>query len=868
MSSVSTPPTTSHQISRSQTSGGVLQHTGTTLLPALSDSIQRRKTGTAQNDGLELCKQAVALLVADIRAEVQQAVDVLRTEAGNRAGEKAGQHQAAKLIHVAENLQNSEKDALRKLKDVLKNSNWELGQRLDEQMEVNAQLGDQIESSWDRILAVVNRLEVKMTSLEGRMEQTQASLSSGLSTVHVELDGVSKQIVSESKSVQQKSGLYTADLQKQLDEQLAAAREEINQQIESSSDKLTTTLHQIDSVIQESDMKMTTVVNSTQSLQKAASQAANNLHELRMQDDRHYTELGLTLETQLTDHTLQLSELKSSTSEVLEPVQQDIVKIRKLSVSDTKLVLGEIARIQKALHVDYVSVKDSGQAAPSRKALITPEEETDGNGAMEDMNQATRCRDYFTQTTPPVVKEAQCQTDPVVTENPETAKKKKKEKKSQSTEEKKDRIQKSAFNGGEKLKQQATLAAMKKNYNVMDSYYEDGMAQRIARHAWFDNLTLSVVFINAIWIAIDADLNKATSLTDVDPFFIYVENMFCLYFFSELCIRFASFNGKRKAFKDAWFVFDLVLVTIMAAETWIMPIVMLATNTSSASLGGSGVLKMIRLVRLLRLTRLSKILRLLPELVIILRGLAFAARSVAVFFMLWTLLVYVFGILFRQLTDGMEVGKSFFASVPEAMNTLLLHGVFASNANAIIAITEHNPELWIILVFFMALVSMTIMYMLVGVLVDVIGVVATSEKEKLSVSFIVTELRAELEKLGMKEDVHLTRYEFQNVMIESGIVRVLQGAGVDVAVLADMLDLVFEDVSAKSGGVITFNDLVSIVLDMRGTNPATVKDCKEQIRVTKSIINFAINELREELNERFRSLRADIQDIDNYDEDD
>jgi len=410
---------------------------------------------------------------------------------------------------------------------------------------------------------------------------------------------------------------------------------------------------------------------------------------------------------------------------------------------------------------------------------------------------------------------------------------------------------------------------MKIKYNVADYYHDDGVAQKIARSTIFDNLTLSVVFMNAIWIAIDADLNTATSFSQVDPFFIYVENTFCVYFFSELCIRFGAFALKKNAFKDAWFLFDFILVTIMVAETWIMPIVMVATNTQTADLGGSSVLKMIRLVRLLRLTRLTKILRVFPELVIILRGLAFAARSVGVFFILWLVIVYVFGIFFRQLTDGLEVGEKHFNSVPEAMNTLLLHGVFASNADAIMSITDKNPELWVVVVLFMALVSMTIMYMLVGVLVDVIGVVAHSEKEKLSVQFIVDELREELEKMGMKDDIRLTRYEFQNIMVEQGVVRVLQEAGVDVNVLADMLDLIFEDKSQKSGGAtVSFNDLVNSVLDMRGSNPATVKDCKEQIRVTKKIIKSANDELLVDLSAQLRTLRAEIQAIDQYEEDD
>ena len=41
-------------------------------------------------------------------------------------------------------------------------------------------------------------------------------------------------------------------------------------------------------------------------------------------------------------------------------------------------------------------------------------------------------------------------------------------------------------------------------------------------------------------------------------------------------------------------------------------------------------------------------------------------------------------------------------------------------------------------------------------------------------------------------------------------------------VLAEMLDLVWED-AAKTTNTMTWSDLVNMVLNMRGSNPATVK---------------------------------------------
>ncbi|CAE8698418.1 unnamed protein product, partial [Polarella glacialis] len=336
-------------------------------------------------------------------------------------------------------------------------------------------------------------------------------------------------------------------------------------------------------------------------------------------------------------------------------------------------------------------------------------------------------------------------------------------------------------------------------------------------------------------IAIDTDMNKAPMLIDAAPVFMIVENVFCTYFFFELVIRFMAFQYKLNAFKDGWFIFDFCLVILIVADTWILTGVMWALDIRAGSgMGGMSILRMIRLVKLLRLSRMARLFRAVPELVIIVKGLLFASRSVCIFFLLWGMIIYIFAVLFRQLTDGQTVGDQFFQTVPAAMNTLLLNGVFSDNADIIMAMTAETPYLWPIIVFFMALVSLTIMYMLVGVLVDVVGVVATSEKEGMAVSYIAQQLREELFRLGHKEDLQLTLNDFQNLVLEPGMIKIMTGVGVDVVVLADMLDLVHEDVAKKSPtGTMTFPDLVDVVLNMRGTNPATVKDCKEQIRVTK-----------------------------------
>merc|ERR1712025_241906 len=61
--------------------------------------------------------------------------------------------------------------------------------------------------------------------------------------------------------------------------------------------------------------------------------------------------------------------------------------------------------------------------------------------------------------------------------------------------------------------------------------------------------------------------------------------------------------------------------------------------------------------------------------------------------------------------------------------------------------------------------------------------------------------------------------EFQELMVRPDAVRMMASVGVDVIALADFSDFLFAD-----NDQITFVSLLELVLQLRGTNQATVKD--------------------------------------------
>lgn len=66
-----------------------------------------------------------------------------------------------------------------------------------------------------------------------------------------------------------------------------------------------------------------------------------------------------------------------------------------------------------------------------------------------------------------------------------------------------------------------------------------------------------------------------------------------------------------------------------------------------------------------------------------------------------------------------------------------------------------------------------------------------------------------------------------------GVISLLQDCGVDAVALLDSMDMIYEEKTRWGSRGLRFIDFVEVVLNMRGTNPATVKDVKEQMRLAK-----------------------------------
>jgi hypothetical protein len=393
---------------------------------------------------------------------------------------------------------------------------------------------------------------------------------------------------------------------------------------------------------------------------------------------------------------------------------------------------------------------------------------------------------------------------------------------------------KPVFADAQAMKEKLRQNLGRPEYNVANFYHQKGIWQLIARDQYFENLTLSIIAMNALWIAVDTDNNDADMYLDAEVVFQIAENLFCVYFTFEWLVRFLSFKRKRDGLKDNWFIFDSFLVIISVAETWCMTLFIYGSSSggSGGGLGNAGVLKLFRLVRLSRMARMARLFKAMPELMIMIKGMRVAMRSVFFTLCLLVCIVYVFAIAFVQLMgprgalqplsdEWFEEAGGFFPTVSKAMVTLLLGGTMPDEAALIVPVGAEHPIMWILIMMFILLAGLTVMNMLVGVLCEVVSVVSSVEKEALLVNFVKNQLQEMLVETGIDADGdnNISKGEFDALLEKPEAARALQEVGVDVVGLVDYSDFIF-----NKGAELTFGDFMDVVLQLRGSNTATVKD--------------------------------------------
>jgi len=422
------------------------------------------------------------------------------------------------------------------------------------------------------------------------------------------------------------------------------------------------------------------------------------------------------------------------------------------------------------------------------------------------------------------------------------------------------------FVDAESMKAKVRQNLQKRQHNVKEYYKDSGVWQSIARSQKFEVITLGVIALNSLWIAVDTDLNDAEILLNAHPVFQVAEHFFCAFFFFEWLTRYMAFKRKRDCLKDAWFLFDSGLVFMMVSETWIMTGITLLTGAGAGGgAGNTSVLRIARLLRLTRMARMARLLRAMPELMILIKGMLAASRSVVFTLLLLLILMYVFAIAMTQLLAEAKHSKDEFRTVLQSMYTLWLHGTLLDDINWLQHKISKDSKLCTVIFFlFVLLASLTVMNMLIGVLCEVVSAVAATEKEEMLVNYVNDKLRDVVMLLDRDGDMKISKSEFMRLLENAEACRCLEDVGVDVLGLIDSVDAIFTDKNDLSNGKndlqLDFPKFMEVVLQLRGTNNATVKDVVELRKFVRDAMWTTHNEMRE-MREEMRQMLSVVNHI-------
>jgi hypothetical protein len=232
---------------------------------------------------------------------------------------------------------------------------------------------------------------------------------------------------------------------------------------------------------------------------------------------------------------------------------------------------------------------------------------------------------------------------------------------------------------------------------------------------------------------------------------------------------------------------------------------------------GSLALRVFRIFRISRVARVGRFLKMMPELLLLVKGMTIAIRSVFATLILLAMAIYVFAIVFRELLTGTQVGEDNFSSVPASMNFLLQQVVCGFDIDVAKSMLEAGWPFYVLFMLYAFLGSFTIMNMLIGVICQVVTDVADIEAEHT----VLTNLRAALAQIDKELDLtdHLPADRFLRFMSDEKLMSDLRDSGVDMDTFINEVANAYRDNDIPSKKML--HDMMS---GYRNSKNVTTKD--------------------------------------------
>ena len=217
---------------------------------------------------------------------------------------------------------------------------------------------------------------------------------------------------------------------------------------------------------------------------------------------------------------------------------------------------------------------------------------------------------------------------------------------------------------------------------------------RIVDARWFNPFIVGVIALNAVVIGLETypavNDRYGDGLTLANEIFLGI-------FIVEILLRFGAFaTHPADFFKSGWHIFDIVVIGAVFIP---------------------GVSSNAQLLRLVRLLRVVRVVSVLPDLRVIISGLARSVLPIASLFLLIIFVLYVFGIIGWMLYGALLPEQ--WGDIGTAMITLFqvltLEGWNTVAADAVNATSNWS---WLFFIVFVLLAVFIFFNMLIGIMVN------------------------------------------------------------------------------------------------------------------------------------------------------
>lgn len=297
-------------------------------------------------------------------------------------------------------------------------------------------------------------------------------------------------------------------------------------------------------------------------------------------------------------------------------------------------------------------------------------------------------------------------------------------------------------------------------------HYAQGLCRRIVESPIFEAVLSVVIFVNAITIGVEADMSIQNDEEEM-TWSLIVEVLFLVIYILELIIRLVA--NKWRCFRDPWFIFDFVLVTVS-----LLGQVIGAVASFPAVIQQVLILRALRLLRVIRALRMIKQMRGVWRLV---SGLLTSCNTMMSTLALLSLVLYIFAVLGIEMIakdDTLQADvvtnriiQENFSSLFVIMMTLSQFVTMDSIASIYIPLIKKKPELSSYFIALVIIVSIALMNLVTAVLVEGALDHARQEKEedvKLSNSKfreMIPQLQSLFESLDTDKSGELQRTEIE-----------------------------------------------------------------------------------------------------------